>query len=187
AGSLIGGLVLGPLMKLMVKNPDIRQRLSRRMGIRGAAIGLLVGPAMTYARISAGKLDHDGLYDRCYRLRHNHWQLIFDRMTYIGALAGGAMFGLTGIPLGINLALVSVFAFKNGIPLWQSTIEPLVSNEGAQSQPTKSASSLPTFNVKDVLKTPKEAYTEAYKGDCKASLVPGVCACPCHSNRCRCG
>ena len=50
--------------------------------------GLALGPLMVAGVYFGKKLDRDGLYDRCYRLRHNNGELRRDRASLIGLSAG---------------------------------------------------------------------------------------------------
>lgn len=108
AGSFLGGFVIGPIYGFLRKRAS-----AMRFGARGAAIGLVLGPIMTWGHENKLKYGHDGWFDRSYRLRHNAGQVNVDRCSYVAALIGLAGGGLAGSALGIRLAVVGAGAYNN--------------------------------------------------------------------------
>jgi hypothetical protein len=92
AFGIIGTFIVGPVSAL--RRPETRnvlgiRRRMARCGLWGIALGCAAGPAMTYARMMTVHVD--GVYDRCYRLRHNQGQVRVDRGSLIGLVAGSGL------------------------------------------------------------------------------------------------
>lgn len=105
------GIVIGPVVRL-ARGPRTLGALSGaavKAAKVGALIGVPMGPAMTYMRIQGAKVDDEGLYDRCYRLRYNRNQVRTDRFAYLGTIGGAAGALAMGGPLttGVVMGLVS--------------------------------------------------------------------------------
>jgi len=110
AGSLIGGFLVAPLVPLIRKSSNLaKKKLIHRIGIcgrRGMFVGLLLTPIMEIGLIKSKPVDHDGLYDRCYRLRYNKKQLNIDRAVTVAGLFGWAATRSSGAVIGTNLAIL---------------------------------------------------------------------------------
>jgi hypothetical protein len=101
ACALLGMVAIGPAIRL-IKGPRTLGAVADtaiKAGKIGALIGLPLGPAMTYGKVSGGKADDDGIYDRCYRLRYNRNQVRTDRLSYLGAIGGAAGAFAMGSPI----------------------------------------------------------------------------------------
>lgn len=94
AFGLIGTLVIAPISTFRGRGTFARQ--ATKFGKWGVALGLVVGPALTYGRLQSIKFDEKGVYDRCYRLRHNYNQVRVDRGSIVGAVAGAGLFPVLG-------------------------------------------------------------------------------------------
>ena len=89
AFGLLGTLLFGPINAL--RSPATRNLAGlaakcTKAGRIGVIVGLVAGPAMTYAKVRS--LDEDAIVDRCYRLRNNRGQVRVDQASIIGGVAG---------------------------------------------------------------------------------------------------
>jgi len=106
AGAILG-LVIGPLVRLVrgPRNMGAITSTAIKAAKIGAFIGIPAGPAMTYMRIQGAKIDDDGLFDRCYRLRYNRNQVRTDRFAYLGAAGGTVGVLAMGGPLSTGVVM----------------------------------------------------------------------------------
>ncbi len=122
AGSLIGYGLFSPFYYVYLKRKQYAMRdavrLSRRLGLRTAAVFALLGPGLLYSRVHfAENLDEEAavnkMKDRAYRLRHNRNQLNTDRVTAVAAVTGLGFNGLHGSVMFIAWGLLGSFAYNN--------------------------------------------------------------------------
>ena len=72
AGALLGMAVITPVACLAIGPRTLVavKETALRYGRNGAAIGVPLGPLLTYARAKSGDgINDDGMFDRAYRLR----------------------------------------------------------------------------------------------------------------------
>ncbi|TRY78861.1 hypothetical protein TCAL_15309 [Tigriopus californicus] len=116
--SLLGFAVVGPITCL-VKTKGLSQiaNYAPKMGTRGLALGLIMGPIMTEATIR--NATQDAIYDRSFRLRHNKRQLNADRFSTFGLLGGLAIHRLASFnPITVMAAgYVLGFVASMAIPV----------------------------------------------------------------------
>ncbi|XP_013778728.1 uncharacterized protein LOC106463262 [Limulus polyphemus] len=123
AFTILGMGIIGPLVAVVRghRSAGNLRQAALNGGKYGAATGLVVGPLMTYGRIR--NLEQDGIFDRCYRLRHNEGQVRVDRLSIFGGLGGtglgvamghGALSGgLVGMTAGVLVGGVYNNFIKN--------------------------------------------------------------------------
>ena len=92
AFSLLGLLFVGPAVALIRKKPVGKTAFSAAK--YGALLGCGTGPLMTYAKVK--NLEEEGIYDRCFRLRHNRGQVRVDQLSIAGGVGGIASALLMG-------------------------------------------------------------------------------------------
>lgn len=110
ACALLGMVLIGPAVRL-IRGPrtvGAFKDTAIKAGKIGALIGIPLGPALTYAKVNGAKVDDDGLFDRCYRLRYNRNQVRVDRLSYLGAVGGaaGALYLGSALSSGAVVGLV---------------------------------------------------------------------------------
>ncbi|KAF5398864.1 hypothetical protein PHET_08030 [Paragonimus heterotremus] len=107
--SFVGFAIVAPVVTL-IKQPRTLITLRTRVmkyAVYGLIPGTVLGPALYYARMR--HQPEEGYFDRCYRLRHNKNQVRIDRMSILGALAGGFIGVLT--PYGaIEAAVLGMYS-----------------------------------------------------------------------------
>lgn len=97
AFGLLGTCLIGPVAAVSrssTRNTAGLTRLMSKCGTRGAALGLVVGPLATFARMRS--LEEDAITDRCYRLRRNRNQVRVDQASILGGVGGSAVAAMTG-------------------------------------------------------------------------------------------
>ncbi len=109
-GCLIGGLIVRPAYLYLNRSPQAKWRqidkVAKKFMVRSALAGLAIGPLLTVAYVDYKKLEHDDLYDRCYRLRYNKKQLHIDRSAAgVGAI-GLYVWRLPGMVTWANIGII---------------------------------------------------------------------------------
>jgi len=121
AFGLIGTVVIGPIKGFRGPPGNLKRQMTR-FGKWGAILGLAAGPAMTYGRLSSINFDENGIYDRCYRLRHNRGQVRVDRGSLVGVVAGAGLFSavrmcpVLGSLVGMSTGVISMAAYNLSLP-----------------------------------------------------------------------
>jgi hypothetical protein len=119
AFSLIGTLIIGPIKGY--RAGSLTKQMTR-FGKWGVVLGLATGPAMTYARLNSINFDENGIYDRCYRLRHNRSQVRVDRGSIVGMVAGAGLFPalrmcpVLGSLVGMSTGVLAMAVYNMTLP-----------------------------------------------------------------------
>lgn len=121
AFGIIGTVVIGPI-KGFRGPPGSLKRQMTRFGKWGVILGLVTGPALTYGRLSSINFDENGIYDRCYRLRHNRHQVRVDRGSLVGFVAGAGLFPalkmcpVLGSLVGMSTGVLAMAVYNQTLP-----------------------------------------------------------------------
>jgi len=101
--SILGASIIGPLVGLKRGRSIAAAFRAAPLGGRiGLVFGMPASVAMTEMMIRGNEPER--VYDRCFRLRHNMCQNRVDRNSVYSGLAGAAVTGIAGCPLGLGPA-----------------------------------------------------------------------------------
>ncbi|CAD5111639.1 unnamed protein product [Dimorphilus gyrociliatus] len=111
--SIVGTLIFHPVRQMVKKDLCPRNFVIKgaRTGAKGAAIGAVAGTILSLVVIEKKKLEHDGLYDRAYRLRHNRGQVLVDQAS-VGLATVGA---IGGTVMGKGMVVPGVWGLVGGV------------------------------------------------------------------------
>lgn len=111
--SIVGTLIFHPVRQMVKKDFCPRNFFVKgaKTGFRGAIAGAVTGSIMSFVFFEKKKIEHQGFYDRSYRLRYNRSQILVDQAS-VGLATAGA---IGGTILGSGMMVPGVWGYVGGV------------------------------------------------------------------------